>query len=61
MSLVQLTVEDLRCLQRAELTLDRQSLSPAWPVHGMLFAIDGKATADGDKLKVALQRLEAAA
>jgi translocation and assembly module TamB len=46
---------------RAELTLDRQSLSPAWPAHGMLFAIDGKATADGDKLEVALQRLEAAA
>ncbi|HWE29239.1 MAG TPA: hypothetical protein VHB97_14620, partial [Polyangia bacterium] len=46
---------------RAELTLDRQSLSPAWPAHGMLFAIDAKAQADGDKLEVSLNGLEAAA
>lgn len=46
---------------RVELTVEQQSLSPAWPTHGMLFAFDGKATADGDKLKLALSRLEAAA
>lgn len=42
-----------------ELALLEQSLSVAWPHRGVLLGVDGAARAEGDKLSVALDRLEA--